>query len=146
MCRPPLRVRIESDDKTSAERNVLLLLLRISLSNTLCVRRRPESRRPLPKSDEFCAPVGATPRRQASGNLRKAVELSQTPHLAPSHTPASVHAVADARCAQGTTPATTAVSQSRAVVGGLVGKYVICVIETKPITDCYLVLLHKITE
>ena len=54
MCRPPARV--ESDDKTSAEGGVLRSFLRISLSSTLCVRRRPESRRPLPKSDESCPP------------------------------------------------------------------------------------------
>ena len=47
MCRPPAWARIESHDKTSADGAVLLSLLHISLSNMLCVRRRPESRRPL---------------------------------------------------------------------------------------------------
>ena len=68
MCRPPSWTRIESDDKTFADRGVLLSLLRISVTNTLCVKRRPESQWPLPRSDEFCAPGGATPqsRRERS--------------------------------------------------------------------------------
>ena len=48
MCRSPSWVRIESYDKTSADGVVLLSLVRISLSNTLYVRRRPEPWRPLP--------------------------------------------------------------------------------------------------
>ena len=58
---PPSWAQIESYEKTSADGGVLLSLLRISLSNMLCVRRRPEPRRPLWDSDESCPPVAATP-------------------------------------------------------------------------------------
>ena len=58
---PPSRARIESYEKTFAEGGLLPSFLRTSLSNTLCVRRRPEARRPLPHSDDSGPPGHATP-------------------------------------------------------------------------------------
>ena len=74
---PPSRARIESYEKTFAEGGVLLSFLRTYLSKSLCVRRRPEARRPLPKSDDSGPPGRATPRPCTAAELLE--ELQRPP-------------------------------------------------------------------
>ena len=74
---PPSRARIESYEKTSAEGGVLLSFLRTSLSKHLCVRRRPEARRPLPHSDDSGPPGRATPPRTCRDMSRTCRDMSR---------------------------------------------------------------------